>query len=249
MFDKDIVCSDAFTEMSSDAQNLYFHLGMHADDEGFVTPNGVMRMISSPPDALKLLAAKKFVIPFENGVVVITHFNQNNWLDSRRIRPTKYGKERKTLLLTDDHKYELSIGLASAKREECRVEENRVKASEKKFSDGFSESHLQECDEFGFPIHRGPAGGRKPRNKVAMGIQAYFEDQCKRHVGTKPIRDKAGYFLILTQMKKAELLEEDMRALVDFWFSNGNSPEKAVSITRCFSSRQINEWKVTYGKA
>ncbi len=126
MFDRDIVTSDAFTEMSADAQSLYFHLGINADDDGFISPNGIMRMISAPPDALKLLTVKNFVIPFESGVVVITDWKNHNWLDSRRARPTKYQNELKSLVLTRDKKYVLSTGLANAKRVEYSIEENSI---------------------------------------------------------------------------------------------------------------------------
>ncbi len=138
MFDRDIISSDSFTEMSSDAQNLYFHLGIHADDEGFVSPKGIMRMISSSEDSLKILKAKQFVIPFDSGVVVITDWKTNNWLDSRRIKPTKYQKEKELLNVGEGNKYTLSGGLASALHpprqyrveessvEESRIEENRT---------------------------------------------------------------------------------------------------------------------------
>ena len=36
MFSKDIVGSDAFQDMPHSSQLLYFHLGMEADDDGFV---------------------------------------------------------------------------------------------------------------------------------------------------------------------------------------------------------------------
>lgn len=138
MFDRGVVGADAFTEMSSDAQSLYFHLGVQADDEGFVSPRGVMRMISAPEDSLKVLIAKKFVIPFKSGVVVITDWNENNYLDQRRIKPTKHQKERSELVLTTDGKYEFNNGLADAKQMrgqysvvESRVEEKSIDTVEK----------------------------------------------------------------------------------------------------------------------
>ena len=36
MFHSAVVESDAFLDMPAGAQALYFHLGMHADDDGFV---------------------------------------------------------------------------------------------------------------------------------------------------------------------------------------------------------------------
>jgi len=49
--------------MPLSAQALYFHLGMYADDDGFVSPQKIVRMIGANPDDLKMLMAKGFVIP------------------------------------------------------------------------------------------------------------------------------------------------------------------------------------------
>ena len=46
MFAKSIIDSDAFLEMPNDAQNLYFHLAMRADDDGFVNnPKKIQKII------------------------------------------------------------------------------------------------------------------------------------------------------------------------------------------------------------
>jgi hypothetical protein len=97
MFSSDIVNQDIFLDMPSDSQLLYFHLGMSADDEGFVSPKRVVRMIGASDDSLKILVAKGFVIPFETGVMVITHWKQNNYLQKDRLTPTIYHKERATI--------------------------------------------------------------------------------------------------------------------------------------------------------
>ena len=36
MFSLDVVDTDRFLDMPATTQNLYFHLGMRADDDGFV---------------------------------------------------------------------------------------------------------------------------------------------------------------------------------------------------------------------
>lgn len=97
MFSSDIVNQDNFLDMPTDSQLLYFHLGMLADDEGFVSPKRVMRMIGASEDSLKLLIAKKFVIPFETGIIVIRHWKQNNYLQKDRFSPSIYEEERKQL--------------------------------------------------------------------------------------------------------------------------------------------------------
>jgi hypothetical protein len=97
MFSSQIVSSDDFLEMPLTSQALYFHLGMSADDDGFVSPRKVLRMTGAGEDDLKVLLAKSFVIRFETGVIVITHWKQNNYLRNDRYTPTIYKAERDRL--------------------------------------------------------------------------------------------------------------------------------------------------------
>ena len=127
MFDKAIIRTDNFIDIPPTSQNLYFHLGIEADDEGFVSPKMVMRMLGCGEDDLKVLIMKNFVIPFKSGVVVITDWKENNYLDKNRIKETKYQEEKKLLSLTNNNKYEFNACLTSIV--ESRVEEG-VKGEE-----------------------------------------------------------------------------------------------------------------------
>ena len=98
MFSKAIVRTDAFLEMPLSSQCLYFHLGIEADDDGFVTPKMIMRTLGSNEDDLKVLIAKKFVMPFESGVIVIRHWKENNLIRIDRYKPTQYQEELKEAL-------------------------------------------------------------------------------------------------------------------------------------------------------
>ena len=72
MFSLDVVDTDIFLEMPSSAQSLYFHLGMRADDDGFIaSPKKITSFVNASTDDLKLLIAKGFVIPSESGVYVM----------------------------------------------------------------------------------------------------------------------------------------------------------------------------------
>ncbi len=98
MFAKTIVLSDAFLDMPMSARCLYFTLGMLADDDGFVNaPRAIMRQCGASDDDMKLLLAKKFVLLFESGVIVIKHWRINNYLQKDRISPTKYIEEKAQL--------------------------------------------------------------------------------------------------------------------------------------------------------
>ena len=99
MFTQKIVDSDAFLDMPLTTQALYFHLNMRADDDGFVNnPKKIQRMICASDDDLKLLIAKRFLLAFENGVVVIKHWRMHNLLRKDRYNPTQYQEYMEQLL-------------------------------------------------------------------------------------------------------------------------------------------------------
>lgn len=108
MFSKSITNNDNFIELPATTQNLYFHLSMNADDDGFVDNwKSIMRMIGSKEDDIKLLIAKSYLIPFESGIVVIKHWRLNNYLRSDRHNPTNYQEEFNNLSLKENGSYEL----------------------------------------------------------------------------------------------------------------------------------------------
>ena len=98
MFSLDVVDTDRFLDMPSSTQALYFHLGMRADDDGFVaSPKRTTAMCGCSADDLNLLAAKGFVRPFESGVLVIVDWKKNNLLRPDRYTPTQFQKEKAQL--------------------------------------------------------------------------------------------------------------------------------------------------------
>lgn len=101
MFSKEVTTSDLFVDMPSSSQLLYFHLGMEADDEGFIgNAKMLSRAYGSNNDDLKLLEAKGFIIAFPSGVTVVKDWNLNNKIRKDRVKATIYTEE-KTLLSLD----------------------------------------------------------------------------------------------------------------------------------------------------
>lgn len=106
MFSPQIVDSDAFLEMPSSAQSLYFHLGMRADDDGFVgNPRKILRMIGGNEDDLKILLVKRFILTFESGVIVIKHWRINNLIRKDWYKETVYLEEKKQLKVKENGSY------------------------------------------------------------------------------------------------------------------------------------------------
>lgn len=124
MFDRSITDNENFANMPMSAKALYFLLGMEADDEGFVSPRKVMGYHGANIDDLNILIAKNYCIRFESGIIVITHWHSNNYLDKSRIKRTQYQDERKLLGLTNMNRYVFNNGLTSVVQ--SRVEENKT---------------------------------------------------------------------------------------------------------------------------
>ena len=108
MFSKEITTSDLFVDMPASTQLLYFHLGMEADDEGFIGNARMLgRAYGASNDDLKLLQAKGFIIVFESGVTVVKDWNVNNKLRKDRFKPTIYQDEKNLLAIMDTGTYEI----------------------------------------------------------------------------------------------------------------------------------------------
>lgn len=108
MFAKTIIDSDMFLDMSLSTQALYFHLAMRADDDGFINnPKKIKRMIGASDDDLKMLIAKQFLIPFDNGVVVIKHWRIHNYIRKDTYKGTMYVDEKERLTTKSNEEYEL----------------------------------------------------------------------------------------------------------------------------------------------
>lgn len=106
MFSLDVVDTDAFLDLPTSSQSLYFHLGMRADDDGFISsPKRITSMINASGDDLRLLIAKGFVIPFESGVCVIRDWRVNNYIQRDRYTPTLYGDEKHLLSVERNGRY------------------------------------------------------------------------------------------------------------------------------------------------
>jgi hypothetical protein len=106
MFAKTIIDSDAFIDMPLSTQALYFHLSMRADDDGFINnPKKIQRMIGASDDDLKVLIMKRFLLPFDSGVVVIKHWKIHNYIRNDRYKETVYQDEKARLTVKENGAY------------------------------------------------------------------------------------------------------------------------------------------------
>ncbi len=147
MFDIEFVDADAFLDMPATSQLLYFHLGLRADDDGFIhNPKRIMRTCGGTEDDLKILIAKKYLIPFDSGIVVIKHWKLHNKIPKDRYKETNYTDEKDMLSLNDNGSYTLCIQdvnkvlpqvrLGKVRQGEYRVVEGSANVNEENDNNG-----------------------------------------------------------------------------------------------------------------
>ena len=111
MFRLDVLETDAFMDMPLTTQALYFHLNLRADDDGFVgNPKRIVHSIGANIDDLNLLIAKRFVLTFEDGVIVIKHWRLHNNLTAFRYQETQYIEDKSMLRIKDNSAYSFEHG-------------------------------------------------------------------------------------------------------------------------------------------
>ena len=162
MFAKTIVLSDAFLDMPLSARCLYFTLGMFADDDGFVNnPKSIMRQVGSSIDDMNILIAKKFIIAFESGVIVIKHWRIHNYIRNDRFKPTKYQEEKTTLTLDENNAYTITesreeiVGIPNDNQMDTQVrfgkdslgKDNLIEQPQKRFTKPTLEEVQAYCQE------------------------------------------------------------------------------------------------------
>jgi len=196
MFDRAIIEQDKFLNISLSAKAIYFLLGMEADDEGFVSPNRVLRLYGGEAGDLKNLIDTGLVIPFESGVVVITNWNENNYLDKNRIKQTKYLKERQQLLLTPQGKYEFNRCLTRGEESsiEYKIEDSN---SSLKYLNEIPKEDIQEfigkfkCDESNIRTKAHTlADYCASKGKRYKNYKAFLSNALRKDFGERPPREK-----------------------------------------------------------
>lgn len=214
MFALDVIDTDRFCEMPVSARLLYYELGMRGDDEGFVqNPKRIMLTTGTTVDDLKVLAAKGYVILFDSGVLVITHWQKNNFIQNDRFHETTCLAEKAQIQTTDSKKYVLlpaGNGLdtgciqpvsnmeAQIRLDKTRVEKKTRTPSSRRFTPPTVEEVTAYCHERG-------------NNVDAQRLVDFYEASGWMR-GKSPIRD--------------------WKACVRTWERNANNDRNGVKDTR-----------------
>jgi hypothetical protein len=186
MFSQRIVGDEKFLEMPVSAQNLYFHLGIYADDDGFVNPQKVIRMIGANPDDLKVLVGKQFVIPFEGGVVVVTHWKENNYIQSDRYTPTIYQDQLKKLdSIQNVYKLDTQVRLGKVRLGKVREGEDTGPPSGKKSFNPLGAEILKAFEEID-PKNKTYYANKTQRGACDFLLEEYGMEKILKAVAILP---------------------------------------------------------------
>lgn len=199
MFAKTIIDSDAFLEMPQSTQLLYFHLSMRADDDGFINkPRAIMRTVGAKDDDLAILGAKKFIIPFECGIVVIKHWKIHNYIAKDRYTETKYKEEKASLGTDENGAYTTRIQGVNVCATQVRlgeVREGKDSIGEEREDDGIDASATPS------PVTKNdvdkPKPDKKPKKQISPEEEAFradLENKKLYHAINDPILEKAQTF-------------------------------------------------------
>lgn len=203
MFDSEIISQDSFIDLPMEAKALYFLLGMEADDEGFVNYKKVLRLYGGTEDSIKILAMKQFIIPFHSGVIVVTDWKRNNYLDKNRLKETIYQNEKNQLTFNEiTEKYELllnplkssvkhSLNNCLTRIDENRVEENR--REEYRVVEAGEETTTYQAPASTTPNNSDRPEEQAPLSQTDINIFQYLENNFGRTISHSEVEQIHSY--------------------------------------------------------
>ena len=103
-----------------------------------------MRTTGANDDDLKVLLSKRFLLPFENGVVVIKHWLIHNLIQKDRYHPTRFQEEKKMLLIKENKAYTESPTSVNKMLPEVRLGKVRLVGAPASESGSQSIPHSEE---------------------------------------------------------------------------------------------------------
>jgi len=201
MISLQIVDTDAFLDMPLSTQALYFHLLLRADDEGFINnPKKILRLIGCQDDDMKILLGKRFILSFENGIVVIKHWLIHNTIRMDRFNKTVYTEEKKLLFTKENKAYTLDKNkLATTWQPNGNHLATQVKLSKVKLSKDNKNTYIQILEYW---------------NKGKVITHSKVSNSCKNEI-TKWLKEYSLYDLKKAIKSYAETLYDD-----DCYFSH-----------------------------
>lgn len=240
MFNLGVLDTDAFMDMPLSAQALYFHLNMRADDDGFIgNPKRIVKIIGANEDDLKLLIVKRFVLAFEDGVIVIKHWRMHNAIRKDRYTQTNFYDDLISLKLKPNGSYTLSGDYPEIKAEkpDVVIDEDDIPDDIQLEADDISDDdHLLQMDDMEPDLDKGID---KEKEKERKAIEM-FERMWKLYPFQK--KGKGGVSLTKKKYLYSSIGEEQfIRCLERFQLDMaGRDPQFVIQGSTFFNSGYVD---------
>lgn len=182
-----VVDTDLFLDMPITSRLLYYDLNIRADDDGFVaSPKKIQRMIGCSDDDMKMLIAKKFIIPFENGICVIRHWRVHNYIQKDRYTPTMYKYEKNMLesengvyYISEQHMDTKCIQDGSNMDTQVRLGKDRLVLNKDNIVQSKDKNEIKEQIEKLWKLYPFKKGKATAVKKIANILKVYSFDEIK----------------------------------------------------------------------
>lgn len=210
MLSKQITETDTFLDLPLSTQALYLHLIMNADDDGFLgNARTVLRMVGGSNDDFKLLAAKQFIIVFEDGITVIKDWRIHNYIQKDRYRSTMYSEHRKELSVDKNQSYQRIqdtdtkwIQDVSKTDTQVRLGKDRLGKDSKTYSPAKAEPHLPYKEIIDYLNEKAETSYRATTKKTQTLIKARFNEKFSLDDFKRVIDNKVAEWKNDTAMNK-----------------------------------------------
>lgn len=161
--------------MPATSRLLYYDFGMSADDDGYVEHFTIMRMTEAKPDDLKVLEARGFVKVFDDKVLIISDWKENNYIQKDRYTPSKY---------LDVYRMDTQVRLGKSKdtNTSVAIAPQIVKVSEKEYKTKEPPKYPHSKEVFGL-------WGSWPRNWLLNTTQLRAAENLYEERGLDEIKD------------------------------------------------------------
>lgn len=203
MLSKKITDTDTFLDMPLSTQALYFHLNMHADDDGFVSNvRTINRMVGGSEDDLKILMAKQFIFTFDSGVVVIRDWKIHNYIRKDTYNSTIYGNEKAQLGEDENGSYTFRGRAVDEPSPQVRLGKVRLGKDSKTYSPAKAEQHLPYGEIIDYLNEKAGTSYRVTTKKTQTLIKARFNEKFSLDDFKKVIDNKVAEWKNDTAMNK-----------------------------------------------
>ena len=153
MFARTIMEEDTLLSLPAKVAIMYIHANLQADDDGFVDRiRSIRKMLGVREKDVRLLVDRGYLIPFDSGIMAITHWHIHNRIRKDTYTPTKYIRERAVLEIDGAGMYRLRTDPVTDVVRECTAGKgNREKDSTVQGKDRIDDI-LLHAQELGIPV-------------------------------------------------------------------------------------------------